>query len=486
MKYGRLAQPRLLLWLLLSAGFCRLLSLGLYPLSDKTESRYGEIARIMAETGNWVTPHIDYGVPFWGKPPLATWLSAMAIKLFGANEFAVRFPSFALAIGTVSLVFFLARNQKRKDLALVASVILCVSPMFFVAGGAVMTDPALVFGTTLSMVGFYAAVVSGDAFRKLWGYLFFVGLAIGLLSKGPVAVVLTGVPIFFWSAWQRKWRQVWQRLPWMSGTALTLVLTLPWYLLAESRTPGFLDYFIVGEHWKRFVEPGWEGDLYGGAHSMPRGTVWVLWLLTAFPWSFFVLVSFFFRSGRRRISEQMQEDKDWSRYLLLWTIAPILLFTLSGNILWTYVLPGIPAFSLLFATIWQSKEREQIWFVLRTSNTMFLILFIGVLSLSLDLIPFRTSQKILVDSYNETASDGSSLTYVFSRPYSAQFYSNGKALLLKSVDGDEAIFRNNQVDFLAIRSRDIMRLPEIVATRLEKQGEYMDGFSLYAEIPAGK
>ena len=40
------------------------------PLMDKTEARYAEIARIMAETGNWVVPHIDYGVPFWAHTQL--------------------------------------------------------------------------------------------------------------------------------------------------------------------------------------------------------------------------------------------------------------------------------------------------------------------------------------------------------------------------------------------------------------------------------
>ena len=41
------------------------------PLMDKTEARYAEIARIMNETKNWITPQIDYGVPFWGKPRIS-------------------------------------------------------------------------------------------------------------------------------------------------------------------------------------------------------------------------------------------------------------------------------------------------------------------------------------------------------------------------------------------------------------------------------
>ena len=66
----------------------RLITLSLYPLIDPTESRYAEMARKMLETGNWVTPQIGYGVPFWGKPPLAVWLNAINLGLFGINELA--------------------------------------------------------------------------------------------------------------------------------------------------------------------------------------------------------------------------------------------------------------------------------------------------------------------------------------------------------------------------------------------------------------
>ena len=483
MQHSFFTKPRLFIWLLLTAGFCRLLSLGLYPLSDKTESRYGEIARIMAETGNWVTPHVDYGVPFWGKPPLSTWLSALAIKLFGENAFAVRIPSFLLAVGVVVMVFYLARHLKGTTFALTSVIVLSVSPMFFVSGGAVMTDPALVFGTTMSMIGFYLALFSEGSLRKLWGYLFFVGLAIGLLAKGPVAIVLTGVPIFLWMVWQRQWRQVWQRLPWFSGLLLTATLVLPWYLLAESRTPGFIDYFIVGEHWKRFVEPGWSGDLYGGAHSRPLGTIWVFWILTAFPWSLLILFALFQKNGREQIATGMREDKDWSHYLLLWTIAPMLFFSMAGNILWTYILPGLPAFSLLVATIWRPDGSVTSRLISKIAIIISALFVVCVFLLFLGLIPFNKSQHLLIEAYRASAGNGAHLAYLFSRPYSAQFYSGGKALLLDKVVGDEEIFQNQQIDYVAIRPGSIKRLPESIVARLEKRGEYQDGFNLYAEMP---
>jgi 4-amino-4-deoxy-L-arabinose transferase-like glycosyltransferase len=100
------------IWLvLLTTLALRILGMWLLPLTDTTEARYGEIARKMVETGNWVTPlhnydvsrdvcaatacislpSHDFGLPFWAKPPLSTWASAVSMTIFGVNEFAARF-----------------------------------------------------------------------------------------------------------------------------------------------------------------------------------------------------------------------------------------------------------------------------------------------------------------------------------------------------------------------------------------------------------
>lgn len=113
----------------------------------------------------------------------------------------------------------------------------------------------------------------------------FVGLAIGLMSKGPLALVLTGFPITLWTVWNREWKNVWNSLPWIKGALLMLALSLPWYLLAERQTPGFLHYFIVGEHFQRFTVKGWQGDLYGSGHASPLGTIWLYGLTMFLPWT---------------------------------------------------------------------------------------------------------------------------------------------------------------------------------------------------------
>ena len=78
----------------------------LLPLMDKTEARYAEIARIMVETNNWILLQIDYNVPFWAKPPLSTWLTAISMKVFGLHEFFIRLP---YLITTLLIILFISR-----------------------------------------------------------------------------------------------------------------------------------------------------------------------------------------------------------------------------------------------------------------------------------------------------------------------------------------------------------------------------------------
>ena len=83
-----------------------------FPHTDTSESRYAEISRKMVETGDWITPQFDYGIPFWAKPPLSMWMSALGIELFGVNEFGSRIFIFLAAMGILALV---ARAVRREN-----------------------------------------------------------------------------------------------------------------------------------------------------------------------------------------------------------------------------------------------------------------------------------------------------------------------------------------------------------------------------------
>ncbi|BBO91707.1 ArnT family glycosyltransferase [Desulfosarcina ovata] len=456
------------LWVLLIVlGALRLMFLGAYPLADTTEARYGNIARLMVETGDWITPQYSLGVPFWGKPPLSTWLAAGAMKLFGINEFSARVPSFAMSLAVMVLVWRLAVRQRSRDHAMAAVLVLATAPLFFVSSGAVMTDPALLAGTTLCMVAFWQALIRSGRAGRLWGYAFFVGLAIGLLAKGPVAVVLTLFPIGIWVLLQRCWREVWERLPWLGGAFLTICLSAPWYYLAEQKTPGFLNYFIIGEHWNRFTIPGWKGDLYGHAHLRPKGTIWLYGLACTLPWSPIFLVGVLKKETRMRMLRQPAGGDGWRLYLVLWAAAPLVFFTLASNILWTYVLPGLPALALLTAELILSGSRFpenplKGFLVLRRGALVMLLLFsIGLVGIVMGYGPSANSQSAIVAAYRNMSGNGNGpLVYLFKRPYSADFYSRGKARFAGNLNEAAEIEENQERVYFAVRSKDLKRLPE--------------------------
>ena len=274
---NNVSLTRIAITLVVSAIAIRLFTLGLFPLMDTTEARYGEMARIMAETGNWITPMFDYNVPFWGKPPLFTWMSATGITLFGLNEFAVRLPHllagglilFIVALLAYSFIPSRSRSERKQE-AWLAAGILATTTTFIVVSGAVMTDTALTLGITLSMAAFWFNYKNKSV---LWGHLFFIGLTVGMLAKGPLALVLIGMSLFIWALFNRTWMSMLRSLPWKTGMPLFLATSLPWYIIAEYSSPGFLNYFIVGEHIKRFLVSGWQGDLYGSAHKEIKGTI---------------------------------------------------------------------------------------------------------------------------------------------------------------------------------------------------------------------
>ena len=263
----------------------RLFFNAIIPLTDKTEARYGEVARLMAETGNWIVPQIDYGLPFWAKPPLSTWLSACSISLFGDSEFALRLPYWIIAV----LITFLLipYGHQKKINGLIPGIVLFTLPEFFLHAGVLSTDMMLTFSIGLTMLGFWEFLNSEK--KTVPGLLFFVGIGLGLLAKGPIICVLSFPPLFLWCLRHRISLKRIFEIPWILGGFLTLLMALPWYWLMEINSPGFIDYFLLGEHFLRFIDPSWSGDKYGFPKQQPLGIIWVFLLAGALPWSFVLL-----------------------------------------------------------------------------------------------------------------------------------------------------------------------------------------------------
>ena len=409
----------------------RFIAMVVVPLNDSTEARYAEIARIMLETGNWITPMHRYGEPFWAKPPLSTWLSAFSMQVFGVHPWAARLPGLLLSIGVLWLVWYVAKLRSGASVALNAVLILAGSLYFLLDAGTVMTDPALLFCITLSLTAFWHALVNQN---KVMSFMFFVGLGLGLLAKGPIAVVLIGLPIGAWVIWQNAWRNLWLRLPWIWGSLLMLLIAAPWYILAEMKTPGFLHYFIVGEHIMRFLQPGWTGDKYGFAHIAPYGMIWAYALLGTLPWSL-VGGLVFLKNIKRPVVIPKSTD-GWLSYLLLCALLPLCFFTFASNIIYPYVFPSLPALALLAAQlITPNKENNQkILWLASVSGTLFCILSL-VFCFTPQYVAKSHDRVVNLFQHLKQSPSSQLIYWSYHLDYSAQFYSAGQAVY--ALDSDK-------------------------------------------------
>lgn len=421
------------LWLALALLGLRLLGMAWVPLADTSEPRYAEIARLMAVSGDWITPWFEPGQPFWGKPPLAFWAQALSMKIFGISEWAGRLPSCLAMLVTLVAIHALARAYAGRRAANWAVLIYVTSLLPYIAAGAVLTDPFLVLGTTLCMAGMVLP-------QRHWRVLAWLGLAIGLLAKGPLAVVLVGGPaLLCWLAWRGR---AWPAMPglgWLPGVLMVLMLALPWYILAEWKTPGFLDYFLVGEHLRRYLDPGWAGDMYGTAHLQPYGSIWLQWLLATFPWGAaglaLLLHACASQAGRQHLRQRLRHPR--TGYLLAWAVFTPAFFTLSGNVLWTYVLPALPAFAILMGRAMALVSRRWRPGLARLARNLALAaaLLVPVVGLAAGMVlaghpQLLKTEKELVRYVQDNALPGTPLLYVDSRPFSARYYSRGEAGLV--------------------------------------------------------
>ena len=426
------------------------------PLMDKTEARYGEIARIMAETSNWVVPHIDYGIPFWAKPPLSTWASALSISLFGTHAFFVRLPYLLVAVG---LGLFLSRYKKENSFYLPGIILLCL-PEFYLHAGVVSTDLFLSVCIGIMMLSFWEAMQKQS--KHFWGYLFFIGLGLGFLAKGPIIALLTLPPIGLWCLLTHNIRTALEKAPWVGGLLLTLGIALPWYLLAEHQSPGFLNYFFVGEHFERYLNSGWEGDKYGFPKQQPLGIVWGFLILFLLPWSV-LLIRLIYKKSK------LLRTDSWALFLLLWLLWTPLFFTASKSLIHPYILPCTLPASLFIVHFWKEIKAKNTYLTISLLLPI-LLLFVLLSGWAKPLYENNTDQQLV--SSIDTKLPIYSLDY---KTYSSQFYTQGRIKRMDQKELEQKIRDTSSSFAVRIAAKRWKELPKDIQNKLILIKEHQKG-----------
>ncbi len=309
------------------------------------EPRYAQIAREMLTRRDYVTP-VLWGHPWLEKPALYYWRAMFAFLEFGVHDWSARLPSASFAFILVALIYLHLRRFRpgsQLDAALITAS--CAGIVGFARGAS--TDMQLAAPFCIGMLGWYAWY---ETDRKFWLFdlYFFVGVA--TLAKGPVAPVMAVAIIFTFAALRREWSLL-RRTVWTPGVILYFAMVLPWYIAVQRRNPDFLRIFFLEHNLERFATNRY-------MHEHPFWYYIPIMLLALMPWSVIAM---------RALAEAVQQSiAEWRarltkhhyvghsrwgdafpEFLVLWTLFPIVIFSLSHSKLPGYILPSIPPLTIL-------------------------------------------------------------------------------------------------------------------------------------------
>ena len=292
------------------------------------EPRYAAVARAMFETGDYVTPRL-LGEPWFEKPVLMYWLASIGYAVFGVGETGARIPSALAATVAVLAMFWCGRRLYSRAVGFAAAMILATSAGFLGLARAASMDMLLGAALTCALALFLVGQNSQGPERRTYFYVFYAALGMGVLAKGPVAVVLPALALgvfLIWRAGSGEWR-TWHP----EGAAITALIAAPWYLaVIQANGWTFIQEFLISHNVRRFTS-----DVYG--HDQPFYFFVPVFLLMMFPWTFLLIPAV-----RRRL------DKN-EHLMVAWAVIPFLFFSLSGSKLPAYILPMTAPVALLLA-----------------------------------------------------------------------------------------------------------------------------------------
>ena len=319
------------------------LSLGAAPLFDVDEGAFSQATMEMFQRGDFLSTYLN-GVPRYDKPILVYWLQAASVLLLGPSEWAFRLPSAVCGVLWCWVVFLFTRTSYGLNAGLTAAAVTGTSLGVFIICRAATADALLNLLIAAAMFSAWFHLQSGE--RK-WLYAAFAAAALGVLAKGPVAVLVPGAVTLLFCL-LRKNAKTWLRmvLDWR-GILLFFAIAAPWYVvILQKEGWAFVEGFIMKHNVQRFGQPL---QSHGGSLVYYFPVV----LLASLPHT-----GLFLRTLTKLRS--MWRD-DLQCYLLLWFAFVFVFFSLSGTKLPHYVLYGMSGMFVLMAV--QAGENPSRWWL---------------------------------------------------------------------------------------------------------------------------
>jgi len=391
-----------------------LATMGVRPLLLPDEGRYANVARDMltSNAGDGLVPLLN-GLPFFHKPPLLYWLDMLAMAVLGVNQFSARFAPFVGAWVMGAALFMAVRRWHGAASARATLLVLATCPFFFIGGQYANLD-MLVGGLITAAVLAFARAVDNGTRALRWMLGAWALAAASVLAKGLIGFVLPALVVAPWLLAQRRWRDLlWLLHP--LGLLLFAVLALPWFALMQLRYPGFFDYFIMEQHFRRFAQTS-----FNNVH--PAWFYVAALPLLTLPWSAWLPVSLI-RVKRSWNAMDASERSRWGLWVW-WLLAVIGFFSLPSSKLVGYALPALaPWCAVLGAAVVTSNLAWKRTLTLAVSiclGTVFLLASPAAMT-ALKLKP-PTSSKAAAAVLSAQIGPGDRVVFVDEMFYDLSFY----------------------------------------------------------------
>ena len=379
------------LWLAAAALLTLAAGLGLRDPWAPDEPRYALIAAEMLHSGDWSVTRLG-GMIYAQKPPLYFWLLAVAQSL-GGQRLGFLLPSLVAGLGSLALVWDLARRLWSRETAWWAAAALVACLQFTTQARSAQIDAVLCFLTTLSLYGLLRHLLLGPHWR--WFTLGFFAAGAGVMTKG-----VGFLPLLALAPWAFLRQARWP-LPtlgggarWLLGPAALLAPLAVWLaplLLRAAREheiAGYLGNLLFRQTLIRYADP-WH-------HFQP---FWYF-LVEVIPWAWFPLILLFpwLAAGWLR---RLRERDAAAALLLGWIALVLLFFSISPAKRDVYLLPTAPALALLAAPhLKELLARAACLRVLQSAAALLLLAVAGACGWLLWLDPERLAQ---LSSIHETS-----------------------------------------------------------------------------------
>ncbi len=227
--------------------------IGSYALMDVDETRYVSMARDMFLSKNFLTLYLNHEY-FFEKPPLYFWSECLSFGLFGhINEFTARFATAFYALLATLAVYFTGRKVVSAKFGFVSALILATSLEFVILARFAILDIIVSSLVGISVLcGFLTQFVK-DEHKKYFWWLFYLFIALAVMSKGILGFAVPCGIMFFVSLFNKTFKKCFTPSYIIPGILLFLMIVLPWHvIMLKTYDPLFFNEYIMKHHINRF------------------------------------------------------------------------------------------------------------------------------------------------------------------------------------------------------------------------------------------